>query len=86
VSGETSDKACEDTRDDDCDGTIDCLDQGCIGTVVCPKGPEKCADGLDNDLDRYIDCADSECQGTKFCPISCGIRICLETSSVLTAQ
>ena len=46
---------CDDGRDNDGDGFVDCLDTDCSGSC-----PEDCGDFLDNDGDGLIDCEDEE--------------------------
>ncbi|MEZ4287497.1 MAG: hypothetical protein R3A47_05005 [Polyangiales bacterium] len=59
---------CNDRRDDDGDGMVDCSDADCFGNGLCQAGtvPEitqdACSDWIDNDGDGYIDCDDSDCK------------------------
>jgi hypothetical protein len=49
---------CDNGKDDDEDGKIDCADSDC----VCPPDKETdCHNGKDDDQDGKIDCADSDC-------------------------
>jgi hypothetical protein len=45
---------CNDNKDNDCDGLVDCCDPDC-------NCKEVCGDNKDNDCDNKIDCADSDC-------------------------
>jgi len=60
--------ACTDTRDDDCDGTIDCDDIDCVSTPACSRctaerTEEACTNGVDDDdYDGAADCVDPECR------------------------
>ncbi|MBO6940738.1 MAG: hypothetical protein JJ863_37535 [Deltaproteobacteria bacterium] len=71
---ESDPDACNDGRDNDRDGMIDCRDSSCIGSGLCgviivegarPE-PEntflKCTDRIDNDQDGNWDCGDRNCQ------------------------
>ncbi len=71
---ESDPDACNDGRDNDRDGMIDCRDSSCIGAGLCgviivegarPE-PEntflKCTDRIDNDQDGNWDCGDRNCQ------------------------
>ena len=71
---------CDDNRDNDGDGRIDCDDQDCLEAENC-GGPnannynnlnnvtnqEFCDNFEDDDGDGFIDCADSDCLGTISC-------------------
>ncbi|NUM25725.1 MAG: VWA domain-containing protein [Candidatus Buchananbacteria bacterium] len=57
---------CTDNIDNDCDGTKDGADIGCVdpgGGGTIQEGIGNCADGIDNDVDSRTDCADPECVG-----------------------
>lgn len=58
-------EVCNDQRDNDGDGKVDCGDLACRAFPACQK--ERCNDQRDNDADGQIDCADSECAGTPTC-------------------
>ena len=64
-----SETVCNDGKDDDGDGLIDCGDADCKGKPECePDGsPEntdkKCSNWIDDDKDGYTDCDDLDCQG-----------------------
>nr|MBK7063422.1 hypothetical protein [Deltaproteobacteria bacterium] len=64
-------EACNDGRDNNCDGRSDCADVMCAATPACgmcvPTGPERCGDALDNDCDRLVDCADRDCATAPLC-------------------
>src|SRR5258706_8294678 len=51
---------CNDGKDNNGDGKIDCLDSQCIFPVTVEKGC-RCFDGADNDGDGKIDAADTDC-------------------------
>ncbi len=57
-------EVCDNDRDDDGDGLIDCDDPDCEGSPECIAVPERgvaaCTDGRDNDRDGLIDCDDTE--------------------------
>ncbi|MEC9465109.1 MAG: hypothetical protein VX834_04955 [Myxococcota bacterium] len=61
-------QVCDDRKDDDGDGMVDCADADCIKTDACkPDGePEntdaRCSDWLDNDENGAIDCDDQACK------------------------
>ncbi len=57
---------CDNGHDDDCDGLLDCEDDGCATNRNC--GEMDCADGLDDDDDGFFDCKDDECWGDMACP------------------
>jgi hypothetical protein len=69
--GETNATLCQDGKDNDKDGKIDCADTDCKGFTFCQKTSESsatsCQDGTDNDGDGKIDCEDPECQDYTFC-------------------
>ncbi len=55
---------CDNGKDDNGDGHVDCKDALCQWSWLCK---EKCADGLDNDQDDAVDCADTDCQAVPEC-------------------
>lgn len=71
----TRELECQDGRDDDGDGMVDCGDADCFEHVRCQFGgategnDERCSDWLDNDGDGAIDCADDDCS-------SAGVSVC----------
>ena len=64
---------CQDGKDNDEDGKIDCEDEGCKGYVFCQTVTKTentavdCNDQNDNDDDGKTDCDDEDCQGFVFC-------------------
>jgi hypothetical protein len=68
---------CDDGKDNDCNGMIDCADPGCFGAAVCTKpGQEVCNNGIDDDGDGLVDCADPDCVGSPACKPTMGREIC----------
>jgi len=65
-------EVCDDTLDNDCDGTTDCLDSDCVLDPVCIVIETECNDGADNDGDLLVDCEDSDCESDPVCQIICG--------------
>jgi hypothetical protein len=77
---ESTDAACVDSVDNDCDGYVDCDDYDCACAVACggsgcdpcQPGSEStdaaCVDSVDNDCDGYVDCDDYDCA----CAVACG--------------
>ncbi len=71
----TRETVCDDRRDEDGDGLVDCADADCFEADQCDAGgqeernDERCSDWIDNDGDSAIDCDDSDCQGP-------GITVC----------
>src|SRR5882672_5539440 len=53
-------ETCNDGKDNNADGKIDCLDALCTFAATVEKGCN-CYDGKDNDGDGKIDAADTEC-------------------------
>ncbi len=65
-------EVCNDGRDNDCNGLVDCADFACSGRPECgciPSGPREvqCRDGRDDDCDGAVDCADRDCARTPDC-------------------
>jgi hypothetical protein len=62
---------CNDGKDNDCDGKIDCADPDCASAPNCaPKcvpSAEVCNDGKDNDCDGKVDCEDPDCASSPSC-------------------
>ena len=69
---------CDDGVDNDGDGDIDCEDQDCWGSDLCPgqrtaiyaaplETGADCSDGADNDGDGLIDCDDEDCSQLDYC-------------------
>ncbi len=90
-SGCTPDAAteisCDDGRDNDCDGTLDCEDPDCRSPGQCGCAPieTQCSDGQDDDCDGVVDCADEDCPkcvpgASRYCdePVYCawGMQTC----------
>ncbi len=55
---ETAVEVCDNRRDDDGDGWVDCGDADCLGQCA-----ESCEDGQDDDGDGLVDCEDPDCDG-----------------------
>src|SRR5690606_10412089 len=78
-SGETE-TTCQDAKDDDCDGFVDCDDvdcadeSSCVGD--CEPVAEQCGDSQDNDCDGFADCLDSDCATSAACCEASGEEIC----------
>lgn len=86
---QSSESACGDLTDNDCDGVVDCADTDCDGLAcsgtgricsggacICPGGEvneETCNDSADNDCDGLADCADPDCDGDSCGPYG---RVC----------
>jgi len=60
---------CDDRRDEDGDGLVDCADADCFSARACEAGQSAentnaaCSDWIDNDGDDAIDCDDEDCNG-----------------------
>jgi hypothetical protein len=64
TASETTESACDDGLDNDCDGAVDGEDPDCAVSSCIPSGREKgkrCSDGIDNDCNGMIDGADPAC-------------------------
>jgi hypothetical protein len=55
-------KDCDDGKDGDGDGKVDCMDRDCS----CVE--QQCDDGIDGDGDGKVDCDDGDCSHTPSCP------------------
>ncbi|UCF37304.1 MAG: hypothetical protein JSU96_00025, partial [Acidobacteriota bacterium] len=70
-AGKTKVEICDNGRDDDRDGYVDCDDADCSQSPACAGGcvptAETCGDGVDNDCDGVTDCADGDCAGDVAC-------------------
>jgi hypothetical protein len=79
---EPASEICDDGKDNDCDGLIDCEDSDCNGNPACPPALIEwpmCLDNEDNDNDGLIDCADrTDCDGYTE---TCGVGVCESTGS-----
>lgn len=68
ASAGAKETVCNDGKDDDGDGNIDCADADCYDQEICQKGDtlentnKKCSDWVDNDADGKLDCDDPDCQ------------------------
>jgi hypothetical protein len=66
---------CNDRRDEDGDGMVDCADADCFHNAACESGQglentnASCSDWIDNDGDDAIDCDDDDCSGP-------GVTVC----------
>ncbi|MCA9612433.1 MAG: hypothetical protein H6721_32550 [Sandaracinus sp.] len=58
---------CDNRRDDDEDGLVDCDDPDCAPSGLCENERERCLDGLDNDRDGRADCEVEACVAAGFC-------------------
>jgi hypothetical protein len=68
----TREVLCEDGRDDDCDGQMDCADSDCAASTLCRDCPAEdtaaaCGNGTDDDCDEAVDCDDSDCAQNPVC-------------------
>lgn len=61
-----STEVCDNTVDDDRDGTVDCLDTDCRSFGACNEAAH-CTDMVDNDGDGRIDCRDTDCETLTDC-------------------
>src|SRR5689334_8048787 len=57
---QTTEVLCNDGKDNDGDGVIDCADSNCFPAANIEKGC-RCYDNVDNDADGKIDKADPDC-------------------------
>lgn len=85
VPDSATELACDDARDDDCDGNTDCADPDCTSKCSCEPTETKCTDGVDDDCDGLLDCSDQDCPkcfpgAMRYCdePVFCawGIQTC----------
>jgi len=58
---------CDDGRDNDGNGLLDCEDAACLDAAPCIEGPGECNDGRDNDRDGLRDCYDDDCWNLGVC-------------------
>ncbi len=74
ISAENTGALCQDGKDNDGDGAIDCNDTECSTLTECQISVAEtgafCSDVIDNDRDGYIDCEDSDCATDSFCSVS----------------
>jgi len=68
VEPASSETACGDGRDDDCDQAIDCDDSDCSGDDLCLEESD-CLDGVDNDDDGLTDCEEPQCRSQAICQV-----------------
>lgn len=61
--------SCNDGKDNNKNGKIDCADSDCAGSASCKE--TICYDGVDNDKDGKIDCKDSDCSVESTCGEIC---------------
>ena len=69
----TSEGACGDGVDDDCDGLLDCEDADCVEDPGCVE--LACANVTDDDHDGLIDCEDPDCQLTAVSCMPHGVTV-----------
>jgi hypothetical protein len=66
-------EVCDDGKDNDCDGKVDCDDPDCAQAANCQPAcvptPEVCNDGKDNDCDGKVDCDDPDCAQAANCQV-----------------
>jgi hypothetical protein len=71
LCGSDTERACQDGRDNDCDGLTDCDDPDCSNSLKCCRPTEipevSCSGGVDNDCDGKVDCDDTDCSAAKAC-------------------
>lgn len=53
---ESGNSLCNDERDNDCDGLIDCSDNGCFSSSSCSTAPQQCNDNDDDSYYRQSNC------------------------------
>jgi hypothetical protein len=60
---------CDDGKDNDGDGKIDCMDSDCDNNANCslPSTETNCSNNADDDGDGWTDCADPDCDGASIC-------------------
>lgn len=59
---------CDNGRDDDGDGRVDCRDPECADDPACAPNPvELCNNGIDDDGDGLVDCGDRDCARDPAC-------------------
>ncbi|MBT5021714.1 hypothetical protein HOK51_08640 [Candidatus Woesearchaeota archaeon] len=65
---------CNNSIDDNYDGSADCADSECSNEVICGAPIEVCDDGLDNNNDQLVDCLDPTCTEDVACIIE--LEVC----------
>jgi hypothetical protein len=63
-------ETCDNGKDDNGDGKVDCLDPKCFSHPHCKVTVETCANDSDDNADGLIDCADPTCAGRE-CGVNC---------------
>lgn len=67
-TSKTRERFCNDMKDNDKDGLIDCLDPDCDMHDNCEyKREYTCIDKIDNDADSLTDCLDPDCKQYTIC-------------------
>jgi hypothetical protein len=61
------DEVCDNSVDDDADGSADCDDDECFGVGPCGAEELNCSDAGDNDDDGDTDCDDTDCADDPMC-------------------
>lgn len=69
---------CDNNRDDNGDGFLDCDDDECAQDEACAH-LERCDDNIDNDFNGDTDCQDEACAGTTDC-------LCIGTAAIFSSQ
>jgi len=67
AGGRSKAEKCQNGKDDDKDGLIDCADPDCFANPACAPPAEICTNGIDDDGDSLVDCADPDCNGSNGC-------------------
>jgi len=71
VAQPPTNEICDNNKDDDGDGNIDCADSDCSVhpscNIISPPVPENCSNGIDDDGDGKIDCTDGDCSTDPSC-------------------
>ncbi len=69
-------ETCDNGRDDDCNGLVDCEDTACQSQPSCfTRKKESCDNGIDDDGNGLVDCKDPACLGDPACFVP-GHEIC----------
>jgi hypothetical protein len=61
-------EVCDNAKDDNADGKVDCADPKCFSSPVCSVAPEDCSNGVDDNGDGLKDCTDPTCDGQQCGP------------------
>lgn len=67
-------EVCDNDRDDDGDGAVDCDDDDCADRELCIPA-EICDNVIDDDRDGAADCDDSDCAEAAVCAVAAGTRL-----------